>query len=529
MPTTVLTRNVSDAFRLRPGGPLAWPAGRALLSMAVPLGVLLAIGRLDLLPGAVFGALTSVHCRNEAHPRQARTLGVVAIGMVAAVTTGDLIAVFAGGQPWHEPIAMLATALAGAIGTVAATAVKIGPPGGLIFTFAVGACSHLPLQAAGLGAHFLTIVASTAFAWTVTVLGTAASGLNPQRRAVAAALDATADALADRADLALRHRAAVAVETAWNGVALVGRRQRDTGPHRDLVRAVENCEALLSPDAPAVQVHEVRTAAREVRAGRPFAEPHGRESAPAVPPTPVSRWWIIRDVLRAALLPHRVKSWLMPYAARVVLAALLAGVAAGLLGIEQTYWAAVSAVSILQATSTAGSVPRMLQRVCGTVLGVLVAVAVLHAGPPVWVLVVLLAVLQWGAEMTVTVNYAFGLLFATPVALLVSALGTASDPGVLGWNRFWATLLGAAIAVAVAWALPNRAWLSRVQAALTRVRRLSESRPLQPARLRSALVELHEAHDVAAGEVRPSELPTEELLELSHRAYALLDATPARR
>ncbi|WP_295141488.1 hypothetical protein [Saccharopolyspora sp.] len=41
MPTTVLTRNVSDAFRLRPGGPLAWPAGRALLSMAVPLGVLL--------------------------------------------------------------------------------------------------------------------------------------------------------------------------------------------------------------------------------------------------------------------------------------------------------------------------------------------------------------------------------------------------------------------------------------------------------------------------------------------------------
>lgn len=519
----MLTRNVRDAFRMRRGGPLAWPAGRALLSMAVPLAALLAIGRLDLLPGAVFGALTSVHCRGEPHPRQARTLAVVAAGMVLAVFTGDLIAAFSGGS--REPLALLATALGGAIATAAATAVKIGPPGGLIFAFAIGACAHLELQPADLGPHLLIAALSAAFAWVVTAAGGVIGGLGPHRRAVAAALEATADSLDDRSDRVLRHRAAVAVENAWNTVAVVGARRRGDPQHRDLVHAVQSCEVLLGPAGTGARM-DVRAAAAEVRAGRPFAE---RAPEPVVPPAPETRLRIIGDVLRAALQPHRVRCWLVPYALRVGLAALLAGIAADLLGLGHAYWAAVSAVSIMQATSTAMSVPRLVQRVSGTVLGVLIGFAVLSAGPPVWALVVLLAALQWGAEMTVTVNYALGLMFATPVALLVSSIGAPADPGALGWSRFCATLLGAAIAVLVAWALPNGAWLSRVHDAMRRVRELGGQRPVRAAELRSALVELHESYDIAAGEVRSSRLPTEELLDLSNRAYAELDAAPAHR
>lgn len=512
----MLTRNVRDAVRLRPGGPLAWPAGRALLSMSVPLGALLALGRLDLLPGAVFGALTSVHCRAEPHPRQARTLGVVAAGMVAAVLTGQLIAASTGGQPWHEPLAMLATALGGAIATAAATAVKIGPPGGLIFSFAIGACAHLPLRPGDLGVHVLVTALSAGFAWAVTTAGGVIGGLAPHRRVVAAALEATAQAVEGLADLGRRHRAAVAIETAWNTAAVVSPRHRDGARHRELVRAVAACEDVLSSgETP----FDLRAAARDLRAGKPF--PAGPDVA--APPPPESRWRIIRGVLAAALRPHRVRSWIVPYALRVGLAALAAGMAADLLGIGHAYWAAVSAVSIMQATSTATSVPRMLQRVSGTVVGVLIGVAVLSAEPPVWVLIALLAALQWGAEMTVTVNYAFGLAFATPVALLVSAIGTPTEPGALGWSRFLATLLGAAIAVLVAWALPHGPWLERVHAAMRRVRDLTDREPLQPDRLRAALVELHEAHDTAAGEVDPRRLPTEELLDLSRAAYARLD------
>ncbi|MDR7301446.1 FUSC family protein [Haloactinomyces albus] len=526
MPTTVLTRNLPDAFRVRRGGPFAWPAARAFLSMLVPLLVLLQVDRLDLVAGAVFGALTSVYARSEPYRQQARTLAVVAVAMVLAVAMGDVIAVFAGGQMWHEPLALLATAVVGAVATAAGTAVRLGAPGGLIFAFATGACAHLALTHSDLGPHIAMTAISAAFAWAVSIAGAVVSGLGPQRRAVAAALEATAAHLAARPNLATRHRAAVAVETAWNSVALVGWRHRETPAHLDLVRATEACEALLMPtDTTEVAAEDVRAAATGIRRGYGFPGLMSEgESKPAVLPAPVSRWRVIGEVMRAALRPDRhAGTWLLPYAIRVGVAALIAGTVANLLGIGHAYWAAVSAVSVLQATSTSSSVSRMVQRVAGTVFGVLIGLALLTAHPAPWVIIILLAVLQWGAEMTVLANYAVGLAFATPVALLVSALASPAGPGELASNRLWATLLGAAIAVGVAWFLPNRAWLSRVHRALARVHELSTADPVQPNRLRRALIELHEAYDVAEGEVRDSKLPTEELLDASHRAYVLLD------
>lgn len=535
MPGTVLTRNLQETFRLRGGGPLAWPASRAFLSMLVPLVVLLQLDRLDLVAGAVFGALTSVYCRNEPYQQQARSLAVVAVTMVLAVAVGDLIALSAGGHVWHEALALIGTALVGAGTTAVATSVKIGAPGGLIFAFATGACAHLALTADDLGPHLAVTAISAAFAWTVSIAGAVVSGLGPQRRAVATALEATAEHLAARPDLASRHQAAVAVESAWNSVALVGWKHRDTQAHLDLVRAVETCEALLIPaDGTDVAVADLRSAAAAVRKGQGF---HGLvpvgESEPVLPATPDSRWRVIRQVTRAALLPGRhASTWLLPYAFRVAVAALLAGTVANLLGIGHAYWAAVSAVSVLQATSTSKSVPRMVQRVSGTVFGVTLGLGLLSTQPAPWVIIIMLALLQWGAEMTVLINYAFGLFFATPVALLVSTLGSPAPAGELASSRLWATLLGAAIAVSVAWLFPNKAWLSRVHSALARVRELSAADPIQPSRLRAALIELHEAYDVAEGEMQSSGLPTEELLAVSHRAYLLLDgpgsSMPAR-
>ena len=118
-------------------------------------------------------------------------------------------------------------------------------------------------------------------------------------------------------------------------------------------------------------------------------------------------------------------------------------------------------------------------------------------------------------------------LIVTPlsatVALLVSALGTTVPPHELVSDRLWATLLGAAIAVVVARVAPKGAWLDRVENALARVRDLSTAPRVDAPRLRAALVELHEAYDVAAGEVRSERLPTEQLLAVSHRAYEVLD------
>lgn len=114
------------------------------------------------------------------------------------------------------------------------------------------------------------------------------------------------------------------------------------------------------------------------------------------------------------------------------------------------------------------------------------------------------------------------------MALLVNAVIAPVDPTELATSRFWVTLLGAGVAVAVAWAAPRGAWLRHVNRALAEVRELSADEPPRPRELQRALVELHEAYDTASGEARGAELPTEDLLEVSHRAYRILDTAAER-
>ncbi|KGI80253.1 fusaric acid resistance protein [Actinopolyspora erythraea] len=526
MSSTILARHLRETVHLNRHGPIVWPAMRAFLSVLTPLLVLLWLDRLDLVAGAVFGALTSVYCRSEPYRNQTRSLAAVAAGMVVAVGVGDAIAL-ADVAPWqHRLLVVTGTAVVGALATAATTAVKLGAPGGLIFSFATGACANLAITPAEVAPHLAVCAVSGAFAWIVCVTGAMFAGLRPQRRAVAAALEATAAYLSDRSDVLARHRSAVAVETAWARLALVGRRQRDTEEHSELIQTAEICEVLgASGRAASETVRSLRETATRIRAGESPGSPgYARQESAAVPALPPSRWHTIREVLLAAVRPGRGSgSWLWPFAARVGVAALLAGLLADLLDIGHIYWAGVSAVSVLQATSTSRSVPRMLQRVAGTLGGVLIGLALLSTHPAVWVLILLLAALQWGAELTVTVNYAFGLLFATPVALLVSGLMTPDTPAQLASSRLWATLLGAAVAVLVAWLSPHGAWLARLRGSLARVRELTELPRSDPERLRKALIELHDAYETAAGEVPESQLPTEELLAVSRRAYKLLD------
>ena len=96
---------------------------------------------------------------------------------------------------------------------------------------------------------------------------TSASAYEALSDAAATALNATATALAARTDLTARHQAAVAVDAAWNGLALVGERHRDTAEHRDLVRAVHACELLLTPGAPEItrQISDAHELAQALR------------------------------------------------------------------------------------------------------------------------------------------------------------------------------------------------------------------------------------------------------------------------
>ncbi|MBL7258422.1 FUSC family protein [Paractinoplanes lichenicola] len=435
------------AARIRPVDATWAFALRAGLAVAVPLIVLVATGHTAWAGVATFGAFTALYGRDEPYRRRALITAGAAAGLVLAVAAGTLAAL----APRPAVVGVAAVALVGAAATVLGNRFRIGPPGGLMFAFATAVSSALPATAGSLPRNILLTAAAAAVAWLITMSGYLIAPEAPRRLAIARALRASA-ALADAPTgppgLTARHQAALAVERAW----------RALGPDR---RVEEVLIAHAETELSGLHGHDPAAAA-ELRALADQVTRRG--SLPRLTPTAPEQRKIAERRLAATLLrslPARPHGPLWPAAARVALGALAAGTVAGLLahvtGLGHPYWAAVSAVAVLQAASLRLSLHRALQRGGGTLVGLLIAGAAVAVPGGPWVLVAEIVVAQVVAELLVVRNYGLAMLAVTPLALLVGELGHATPPLELVGDRLVQTVLGCAFGLAAALLIRNRA------------------------------------------------------------------------
>ena len=137
-------------------------------------------------------------------------------------------------------------------------------------------------------------------------------------------------------------------------------------------------------------------------------------------------------------------------------AALVSGAGAALLGLSHGYWAAVAAVVPMAASGTEGRLLRAWHRLWGTAAGLVVAAALLAPQPGGWTVVAFVAVLQVAAELFVLHHYATALVFVTPMALLMSRLGSPGPVLPLLRDRALTTALGVAVGVLTVLLLHDR-------------------------------------------------------------------------
>lgn len=128
-------------------------------------------------------------------------------------------------------------------------------------------------------------------------------------------------------------------------------------------------------------------------------------------------------------------------------AGLLAGAVALTFGIGHPYWAVIGAIAVVPSAGAAHSLARAWHRVVGTVAGVGVTALVLWPEPPVAVLVVVVGIAQFGAEVLVGRHYGAALLFVTPLALIVSFLSHPVELGPLLGDRVIETAIGCAAGI----------------------------------------------------------------------------------
>ena len=133
---------------------------------------------------------------------------------------------------------------------------------------------------------------------------------------------------------------------------------------------------------------------------------------------------------------------------------LVASLAAGLLsvglGLQNPYWAMVSAVVPVVGRATSGQLLRAGHRLLGTVVGLGLAALLLVLQPSAVALVVAFGVLQFATELVVARNYGLALVFITPMALGMPAIGGAPvDVGALIAARGADTAIGVGVVVLV--------------------------------------------------------------------------------
>lgn len=520
-------------------------AVRAALAMALAALPMALSGRPALAVFPMLGAFTTTFGRNLPYSRRARVLALVALAMTACVGCGSALAALADPRAGGlgAAVVVAGTAVVAGLAKFACDATRLGGLGAvlLLFSFAVAA-SGAPAPSDVVTQTALAAMGA-ALAWALALLGWLVHPDRPQRLAVAAALRELADLLdecedSDTAARPSRHRATAAILRAYHSLGMTPSTSARSGDEwRGVcVSLTDAAWSLLigsahgrTPDSGTAQCLRLQARLLTVRYRRPPLSLPG-------PPAGVSTTAVRRAAqLATGTRPDSPRHLAVPAvpALRMALGTGLAGGLAAMLGLGHGYWAAISAAAVLHSVNVRTTAHRALQRTLGTAAGLLISVAVLAMHPSSEALISLVVLFEFLLEYVVARNYGLGVVFLTPLALLMSDLASPSPAGTLVHDRLLGSVLGIAIGLACALLVVHDRAAVRVQRALAacteaaaRAERALAERggpyPAAQAPLAAAVVELREADDAAAGELWSAGIDPAELAAAEERAYELL-------
>lgn len=135
---------------------------------------------------------------------------------------------------------------------------------------------------------------------------------------------------------------------------------------------------------------------------------------------------------------------------------MVAGTIATVSGVDHPYWAMVASVTPLTVFTLHGQVARGIQRVAGTAVGLVLAAGLLLLSMPIWMIIVVLALLQAIVELLVVRHYGIALIFITTLALLSVQLASPQPVPELIRDRFVETLIGVGVGLLAAILTRNR-------------------------------------------------------------------------
>lgn len=142
-------------------------AFRASFCGVVPLALLVAFDRAELIVYAAFAALTSIYGRGECYRDRARTLAVAGTTMVLVIALGmcaSLLALAA----WQVTACL---ALLAVLGVLMSERMQWVPYGATFFVFAFAVVSSVPVEAGEMPSRLLLAASTVVLCWGVGMAG----------------------------------------------------------------------------------------------------------------------------------------------------------------------------------------------------------------------------------------------------------------------------------------------------------------------------------------------------------------------
>lgn len=444
-------------------GPNRWPVGlRAAICMGVPLLVGWLTGDMSVGLMASLGAFTSLYGSGRPYLNRARFLALLALSFACSVALGMSVE--------SVPLLVVPTVTVIAmVSTYVCSVLRVGGPGAYMITLTCAAGTSMPTAGmTPLHAGLLVLFGGTV-AWVVHMVPAFFRPRGPEKHAVAAAGRAVAAysrAVGTPRHLGAQHQAAVALNAAWD--TLVTYQPRHLAPDaslnrlRGINRRLHRLFAVTVREAAHGKPVSPKTADLAVRLSFAAADnPSETWQGGSIPLGAPGPWRALREGLRPGSVSQLV-------VLRVGIAALVAGIAAGLLDLERAYWAVAASVLILHAgMDRVRTLQRGFERMAGTWVGLLLAGLVLAVHPGGLWLVLIVMILQFTIEVTVMRNYALAAVFITTVALTIAA-GAQKVPDVPAMllARGVDTTIGCLIALLVFILITPRATPTRIPAAM---------------------------------------------------------------
>lgn len=445
-----------DAFIVRPADAIFTTAIKVGIAATVVLIAGGLLGQPQLAGMAALGALTSAFGRYQPYRTLGRMMAIVGAGMVIAMVIGTFLGTAA--APLMIQIVVLSV-LAGLAAHIF-LAFRISGPGAVILVFAAGAGSGYTHSYAGMLWPIVAIIIGVAVGWLAAMAPVLWVPLAPSRLAVARAISNILRLETDDAG-PLRAAAEASLRSARESVTVsAGTLRTSNSRSMRLHQNADQLHLLLDEAEAALALFESpsdgsysdafgRLAQHESELRKIHGIPTvSAPMTPAVPSAVSTRHLVPKGFVEAAKAELTAKASIHQ-ALRMAAAAALSGWAAVGLGLEHPLWATMGAIAALQGLSYATTVQRSIQRLVGNVLGAIVAVGILSLALGFWPSVVLVVIFQVLAELLVLKNYTLTTIAVTPMALIMTGLGTNLGPDA-ALSRVADTLVGVVIGIIVA-------------------------------------------------------------------------------